>query len=248
MKPPTFYKYHRLNNHLDDLLKNQKFWLSSMEHLNDAYDLKYVFSSSYLDKMLDKASDILLQDLKKNLPISYNFPGDSFKDLLKKTVNSERWDKDFHNQVFAKGLDTRVCCFTTKPENELMWAHYGDGHKGVCLGFDFSESNLYERINQVKYSDEFPVVNSVEEIPDALLTKRKVYEYEQEWRILSMHIDSVPFETSALKSIYFGYNVQNEQIEYVQQLVLNQGYTNVNFKKLEFKLPPRSSGLQIPTI
>jgi len=29
-----------------------------------------------------------------------------------------------------------VLCFSRRWNNILMWSHYADGHKGICLGFD----------------------------------------------------------------------------------------------------------------
>jgi len=29
-----------------------------------------------------------------------------------------------------------VCCFSLDPKSILMWSHYSDNHKGVCLKFD----------------------------------------------------------------------------------------------------------------
>jgi hypothetical protein len=35
-------------------------------------------------------------------------------------------------------------------ENPVLWSHYAEGHKGVCLGFDVKE----ELLEEVKYADE----------------------------------------------------------------------------------------------
>lgn len=38
-----------------------------------------------------------------------------------------------------------VCCFTCKVDDHLMWAHYADGHRGVCLMYDIPDDYLMEK-------------------------------------------------------------------------------------------------------
>jgi len=40
-----------------------------------------------------------------------------------------------------------VLCFSRSWNNVLMWSHYADRHKGICLGFDV----LDERTRRVRY-------------------------------------------------------------------------------------------------
>jgi len=35
-----------------------------------------------------------------------------------------------------------VICFTRSWQNPMMWAHYGNKHRGICLGFDVDEEHL----------------------------------------------------------------------------------------------------------
>ena len=51
----------------------------------------------------------------------------------------------------------RIYCLTPHPDSLLMWAHYGDKHKGVCLEFD---STLhFGRAYRVKYADNLPLIS-----------------------------------------------------------------------------------------
>lgn len=76
----------------------------------------------------------------------------------------------FYNMLFKEGLGWCASCFTTDPTNEIMWAHYADGNKGVCLEFDLSTTpDLHEKTFPVEYNDTFPVINSVDDLPEALL-------------------------------------------------------------------------------
>src|ERR1700681_4254027 len=35
--------------------------------------------------------------------------------------------------------ETGVLCFSRSWSNPVLWSHYADKHKGVCLGFDVKE-------------------------------------------------------------------------------------------------------------
>ena len=69
--------------------------------------------------------------------------------------------------------------------NPVLWSHYADKHKGVCLGFDVKEDLLEE----VKYADELLRVRLSDDedpplIPDELqqllmVTKFRQWEYEK---------------------------------------------------------------------
>ena len=46
--------------------------------------------------------------------------------------------------------DTGIVSFSENWTNPLLWAHYANSHRGLCLGFDVSDSHLMK----VKYQDE----------------------------------------------------------------------------------------------
>jgi hypothetical protein len=47
-----------------------------------------------------------------------------------------------------------MLCFSRTSSNILMWSHYGDNHKGICLGFDVPD----EFARDVRY------VSSIQEV------------------------------------------------------------------------------------
>jgi hypothetical protein len=66
-----------------------------------------------------------------------------------------------------------------------MWSHYGDRHRGICLGFDVSD----DRVGAVRYVENRAAsrMMDVEVVDESfaqsmILTKYKDWEYEQEVR------------------------------------------------------------------
>jgi hypothetical protein len=69
-----------------------------------------------------------------------------FNDPLESVVMFDRQrDSNGNTQYFdtvqyvGKPIDgLGLCCFSRSIDNYLLWSHYADSHKGVCLGFDFA--------------------------------------------------------------------------------------------------------------
>lgn len=75
----------------------------------------------------------------------------------------------------------------------LMWAHYGDQHRGFVIEFDTDNAffrSCYAQefpsfLMKVDYSDVRPHLSSTTiNRPEALTRKAKVWAYEQEWRLI----------------------------------------------------------------
>ena len=63
-----------------------------------------------------------------------------------------------------------MLCFSFKWSNPVLWAHYADKHKGICLGFDVPDDN----VQRVKYVDTrlpFPTKSNEQIGRDWIFTK-----------------------------------------------------------------------------
>ena len=60
-----------------------------------------------------------------------------------------------------------VLCLSKCPDDILLWSHYADSHRGLCLEFDVAGySEVFPRLHAVKYADEYPDISS--DFPDLL--------------------------------------------------------------------------------
>jgi tetratricopeptide (TPR) repeat protein len=60
-------------------------------------------------------------------------------------------------------LQTGIFSLSAIPDHPLMWAHYGDDHRGVCFGFAIDEGSKLEDPKHcfpVIYSDELPTMDA----------------------------------------------------------------------------------------
>ena len=74
-----------------------------------------------------------------------------------------------------------VLCFTRDWRNPLLWSHYADSHKGICLGFDVPAEVLHTvKYRQVRsHSSDW---KNNDDINSVLWTKFTRWRYEKEQR------------------------------------------------------------------
>lgn len=96
----------------------------------------------------------------------------------------------FEKMKAEMSSDRGIICFSKDWSNPLLWSHYGDRHRGWCLGFDLPDEKLVE----VKYltdriacdwskfhHDEKYQLSVIEAI---MVSKFRHWEYESEMRAL----------------------------------------------------------------
>ena len=79
------------------------------------------------------------------------------------------------------GEDVGLLCFSRHWYNPVLWTHYGDSHRGLCLGFDVPD----ERTKPITYVDRPIKLEHFEpETADRMLyTKYQHWVYEEEVRV-----------------------------------------------------------------
>lgn len=81
-----------------------------------------------------------------------------------------------------------ILCFSRNWDNLLLWSHYGDSHKGICLGFDIPEGEPGSNFDtDVLYQPNLLKIDRLEDLPDVAdrlkRTKHESWSYEQEVRM-----------------------------------------------------------------
>ena len=142
-----------------------------------------------------------------------------------------------------------VCCFSLKPNNSLMWSHYADSHKGVCLYYeiptDFLAPNqilgwapvIYRNnpltrwlVNEID-EDLEAAVASLEIMKRVLTMKSKAWSYEKEGRLLRRSSGLLEIPRQFLKQVIFGLNTPDADKRLLIKIV-STCYENVQFFKM----------------
>jgi Protein of unknown function (DUF2971) len=114
------------------------------------------------------------------------------------TTDEEIFPAAYIEQVLRSHFDSSygALCFSKKWSNPLLWSHYSDKHKGICLGFEVADGEWIQQPVYVDVQQEAPasvIVDALltgneqapqETITRMLLTKCKAWDYEDEVRMI----------------------------------------------------------------
>lgn len=170
------------------------------------------------------------------------------KTMHYKEIISEEFKTKLRN-VVSKII---VTCFSKKNNEILMWSHYADGHKGVCIEFEFKNNqdffevvynkkrkklNLKELLYRIFY-----MINQNEQTPDEALIKllsfqfvvksKKDWNYEEEVRCIKSlnegfkELSKGKYLCSIegkINRIYLGCNISKENEDVIRNLCQVKG-------------------------
>jgi Protein of unknown function (DUF2971) len=75
-----------------------------------------------------------------------------------------------------------LLCFSATWKDPVLWAHYADKHKGLCLAFDVPQSTC-KAVNYEKRRLKLPARPTLPDAEALIFTKYVNWQYEQELRI-----------------------------------------------------------------
>jgi hypothetical protein len=223
------YRYRSVNDRLIESIREHILYFAKASCLNDPFDCQ-VNGNAAIERAINQVTG-REKDALEAIRSSGDLP------LLNKSM---------------KNLG--ICCFTMERESSVMWSHYAEEHKGVCLGYQFSdefmrdESNLVMAWVPMSYK-----VNPLTEWfaqeghslgdPDKprfqkallqrwLTVKDPEWEYEKEWRAICMKPGLLHVPKDALQSVCFGLRSSSKDEKKVRTAVRNLG-TNVSFYRIQ---------------
>jgi len=140
----------------------------------------HLLSAKYAIENLKK------QRLKVSLFADLNDPFELLSVELSELANRKKFQELKKDINGKKG----VLCFSRNWNNPVLWSHYGDKHKGICLGFDTPDTLLKKVIYKgerlpsdvEKELNEGNLNGRVEE--KLLITKFEHWQYEEEERVI----------------------------------------------------------------
>lgn len=155
----------------------------------------------------------------------------------KKTQRELLQDVLYYNEVKFSALG--VLSLSELPDNQLMWAHYADSHKGFCLGFENHQTNVIGQYGlPVDYVEKMPKPNIASFAMDAAgevvqliaYTKSKDWAYEKEWRVLKQEGNHLYPFPGRLVEVIFGLNMTAMDEGKVREAVIKSEYRPI-FKR-----------------
>ena len=228
--------------------KNKRINLS----INLGYKIDDINAKEINEKIFQKYVD----DIKQQIPSQYNvdktifdkqcpkilykycsFSATTICNLLREQIYFNSFHEfndpfEFPDVISSKCdkiEDAGIACFTSKPDNILMWSHYADYHAGMCIGYDrekLKDIGWRDRISKEEpangtnedcisaelfkaiYVESYPISLGHEYKDDCITvcSKYSDWSYEDEYRLVSLRAIKRPLTHArkAVKEIYLG--------------------------------------------
>lgn len=235
--PNTVYRYRAFSSSTIDLLCNDEQFFSNPSNFNDPFDCspQVVIDSdlTQLQKILTSlvAARVHAETLaafsnaKFKEPLALAHAKEISRSEALKAVQYVQYhatNPDYDDPTAAEISMLRqeiqiellgrygkgICCFSEEYNNPLLWSHYGEQHRGLCIGYSVDRTPAPE-LKRVRYGGNRTITTSlleralltkkpdgIEELDaSVLLRKAPEWEYEKEWRL----IGKVGLQESPLK-------------------------------------------------
>ena len=233
------YKY-RGGSFTRDLnsLKNDTFWASNTSQLNDPCE-GLISIDDYQEQ---------IENLKK---IFYQH-----------SDNLALIEQSFQNIINMKDTKLGIFSLSKRYDDELLWAHYANSHKGFCIEYDldqllakqnpkhrFFDIQYLDKIQNLDFSQALDQGDSDQLIKKMLGYKSQRWEYEQELRIITENQGINTYDYRAVKAIYFGLKTPNEEIEQVIETLQGRKikYFQMHLKPNSFQFEAKQIEDRFPT-
>lgn len=222
--PDTLYQFYGFDTGIEKVLKDKTIKFSNPLNFNDPFDC-----------------DIRLLDVVKP-DLSGLFDRLALEDLSDNSI----LDESFSSTIYSR---LRISCFSKVYDEILMWSHYAEKHKGICVGYNVEKIKSNNYFIQVEYDNSFQSkviymdkINDIDNILQfnhLLRFKYKKWEYENEIRWLDMRErEFVHFDDLGVKidEIIFGLRVSEIDIRNKIKELQLYGYNDVKYYQME-KVP-----------
>lgn len=196
-----------------EYIDNPTIKLSQAEHLNDP------FESNPCDNIYESI---------KHIRLKVGFSNDE----------AERHANEYRVSIKNRLTLNGIVSFSETPRNSLMWAHYGNHHHGICIGFKknlFDDLQLKESIFNVsvptprkvnydnfRMEDDYEVKDIKNELNE--LISHHLFTKSDEWIYEKEHRSIIPL--SAAKKVKLvnpesTYQLQSDHIKNAKDLILH---------------------------
>ncbi len=221
---PTAYAFRKCTTFLYQSLINEQLNISSPTTFNDPFDCP-------IRALLNKSEDV------------YSLVSQAYQHCLKIACFSSNVRLPYSKDFNSPPIDNEKNHKKDKKEylNSLMWGHYADSHKGICIKYRFCNAlsllggdnpNIVAYFKDVKYSDgdmsKYSNKDSIA-LEDAFFLKGKQWEYENELRFLYYDLNGqgnygavdIP---NCIEAIYFGLKCSDQDKKTIQNIMRSKSF------------------------
>lgn len=180
-------------DHVLDMISNSRIYFSSPDQFNDPLDCAPVCAPAK-----SVADPAFIQELLENETALARAAGKSPEEIeaMRKAEGVPPSEIGFAVTARMRRElinDARVFCLSASDSHPLLWSHYADCHRGICLHFKAAPGSLFGLARAVEYRQARPAIlvpleynKSDDDIADTMVrVKAEFWGYEEEYRIIA---------------------------------------------------------------
>lgn len=240
--PERLYKYRAFSNLTLDMLVADNLFFADPSTFNDPLDTNPSLNTDLdVEDLEDILSQLVQQRINAEMTaaaktIKYSGPKTVFhigrlsQQRAKQLVAEIRYNASdpelevddpaqfllgqYVEQELLRRYDKGIVSLAERADCPLMWSHYGDQHKGVCVGYS-APADAGANIHKIKYggsrlveASEVAAMLAGDEgarrrVDEAVLLRKAInWRYEREWRVIGQRgLQESPLE---LEEVIFG--------------------------------------------
>lgn len=245
MFPESIFKYSRFNNDTTRSLLLEQIWHSDVALFNDPFEHAFIVDDSY-----PTASSDLVTYLEK---VFYFNPErkEEFQEFVTMSMLHDDYSAiyDFV-ETGIKGCQTALTmamnerrvylsCLSSNHNHPLMWSHYADSYRGICIVYDkYKLTELEFILRPIEYEDSIIKLSPIElfdrssyssfrdNLIKIITTKSKHWKYENEVRSIIYPTSEEKVNTPGLsksatgcmQGIIYGYRMPQKDLELLKEI------------------------------
>jgi hypothetical protein len=250
----------RLFKYLDskgvDILENERIKFTPPDQFKDPFEFRPAVAKPSKKYLKQKLGELLKEagnewwespDAPKGFDRSKRRQEDLRikKEAIRKIVSGEEPYPEKFQDLLVKevGAQFAVLCLCAVNDENLMWYHCADGHRGFVIEFD-SEHAEFQKLGkptEVVYSDKPPIYDLANPTAEHWRIKPKYLKYEAEYRILARLPASTPHKTpdgqplylanlsrACVKAVYLGHRMEKGVREKILQLLKGTSVSKID--------------------
>ncbi|MDH0356661.1 DUF2971 domain-containing protein [Morganella sp. GD04133] len=149
LKETCIFRYRNFNKNTRREVVDCEMWHSNVDGLNDPFEFPIIAN---WDDLHSKDKAVLV-----NYALKYKFL--SALELSKMFIDEKNYGVEAIYRIISENLNRSmidlndyvntllVCCFSKNMESPLMWSHYADGMRGVCIAYNRKSIENHEKFN-----------------------------------------------------------------------------------------------------
>ena len=259
---PTFlYKYMRSGHDaVHSFLVKSEFFMASHRRFNDPFEFAAKIDVPSNPRDLEKALILFLGSQRMDLPDAV--------ERAREMIAEGNVSGIYQDALESAAASLGVTCLSaasrtpgerkmTSPRHPLLWAHYADSHKGICLQFHTTrDPGFFGEFQPVRYSDDFlhlPIdvdkATRHMQLQRLLHRKSSAWAYEHEYRRIdeAMAGQMASVRAEALTGVVLGVRCVRSDLQNVKR-ALNARHLAGLPKLKVFRCQPHQSAYRFTMV